>query len=116
MPRVSELIRERLLADVPERLPDLDALRRSEWSPEFESLMRNRLIMGAIRYGRLLVPGKAKYDRVASMMKRLAQYQKDHNAEHLVDVANIALIEFVEGDHDGVIAVDDSKHHAQRKD
>lgn len=31
----------------------LEELRESEWSEEFEKFMRNRLIMGAIRYGRL---------------------------------------------------------------
>jgi hypothetical protein len=102
-------------AALPQRAPPLESLQETEWSPEFERLMRNRLIMGGMRYGLLGAAGKPKYDRVASMKKRLDLYLQDRNAEHLVDVANIALCEFVEGDHDGVTALDEHKHHAQVK-
>jgi hypothetical protein len=49
-------------------------LRRTEWSVKFENLMRNRLIMGALRYGRLGAANKPKYNRVDSMIKRLSKY------------------------------------------
>lgn len=77
----------------------LEDLERSEWSPQFEQLMRNRLIMGALRYGRLGAAGKKQYDRVASITKRIALYGATGNLEHLVDVANEALLEFVESRH-----------------
>jgi len=74
-------------------------LRHSEWSPLFEKLMRNRLVMGALRYGLLNAKNKTKYDRVPSMYQRLDLYAKTGNLECLVDVANLALLEFEEGEH-----------------
>jgi hypothetical protein len=78
----------------------LSELVRTDWSPEFERLMRNRLIQGSFRYGRL---GKDKagmqFDRVASIKRRLANYEATGNIENLVDIANTALLEFVEGIH-----------------
>jgi hypothetical protein len=84
---------------LPISIPSLEELKDTEWSPEFEQLMRNRLIMGAIRYGRISAPGKPQLDRVNSMFKRLAKYTETGNTEFLVDVANICLLEFVEGNH-----------------
>jgi len=74
-------------------------LTKTEWSYEFERLMRNRLIMGAIRYGRLGALGKLQWDRVPDIIRRLKQYQQTGNLEHLVDCANLCLCEFVEGEH-----------------
>lgn len=110
MPRVIDLLRARLLAIVPERMPDLDALRRTERSPEFERLRMNRKIIGAMRYGLMAAPGKPRYDRVADMIRRLEAYSADRNAEHLVDVANLCELEFVEGNHRGVCPQDDGEH------
>jgi hypothetical protein len=104
------MIRQRLLRDVPERLPDLTALRRTERNPEFEELRMNRMIMGAFRYGRLGAAAKPQWNRVEDMIRRLRGYQQDGNAEHLVDVANLAQLEFTEGEHNGVLATDDKQH------
>ena len=101
---VHDLLRDRLLqrAGLKEKpkpqftLADLEA---SEWSPEFERLMRNRLIMGALRYGKINAPGKTPYARVPSIQRRLAAYDRSGNLELLVDVANLCLLEFVEGRH-----------------
>ena len=121
---VTEFLRERLLAGVPRRVPGLEELRgleRSpeferlrglERSPEFERLRKNRKVIGAMRYGLMGEAGKPKYDRVACMLRRLEAYRVDRNAEHLVDVANLAELEFVEGEHRGVIAQDDGPHTA----
>jgi hypothetical protein len=88
------------------RLADLE---RSEWSPEFERLMRNRLIMGALRYGLMGAPGKPKYDRIGSIEKRLKAYRETGNKELLVDSANLCLMEFVECHHPKAhFAADDS--------
>lgn len=87
-------------------------LKKTQWCPEFEKLQRNRLIMGAFRYGKLNAPGKPQYDRIASAVKRLQLYKKTGNTEHLVDAANICLVEFVEGDHPlkHFNSVDDGEH------
>lgn len=80
-------------------LPSLDELKTTEWDAYFEQLMRNRLIMGAIRYGRMRAKGKPQYDRVQSMIKRLNNYHETGNKEILVDVANLCLMEFIECNH-----------------
>lgn len=108
---VTDHIRARLLARVDcDDLPDLPVLRETEWCPEFERLRSNRLVMGAFRYGRLGAAGKPAYDRIECAANRLHKYQVDLNAEHLVDVANMMMLEFVEGTHNGVIATDDGEH------
>ena len=100
---------------LPEREPqvggatDLDSLRETEWSTDFERLMRNRLLMGAFRYGRLGQPGKPTYKRLDDMIRRLEAYKTDRNQEHLVDVANLCLCEFVEGGGH-LSPIDDGQH------
>lgn len=99
-----------------EKLPPLESLRKSEWSDEFETLMRNRLIMGAFRYGLFSNPDKFAFRIVESMLARLHLYQRDRNLEHLVDVANLALVEFVAGRRVGlhVHPADDGIHVERR--
>jgi hypothetical protein len=91
---------------------DLKELRKSEWSVDFERLMRNRLVMGAIRYGCIGARNKPKYDRVRSMTTRLNKYLETGNKEFLVDVANLCLLEFVECHHPKAhfSSVDDGEH------
>jgi hypothetical protein len=48
------------IPECKEPLPDLEQLRRTEWNPEFEKLMRNRLLMGAMRYGEFRHKKKSK--------------------------------------------------------
>lgn len=104
---VHDLLRDRLEAAAGLGAPPdpgraarvLADLERSEWSPKFERLMRNRLIMGGLRYGLLHAPGKKQYDRVASVVKRVRLYAETGNLEHLVDCANECLLEFEESHH-----------------
>ncbi len=111
--RIRKAMRKRLLdkAGVIERI-DLVAFRRTEWSSEFERLMRNRLIMGALRYGRSGTEEKAQYDCIGSCISRLKKYQQTGNKEHLVDAANLCLIEFIEGRHPHAhfASIDDGEH------
>src|SRR5208283_5212397 len=69
-------------------MPPLETLRETEWSPTFERLMRNRLIMGSFRYLRLGDPRKPPYDCIAGIRKRLDNYEATGNLEMLVDSAN----------------------------
>jgi hypothetical protein len=89
-----------------------EELKESEWSEHFEQLMRNRLIMGAMRYGRIGVPGKPQYDRIESIIKRLSKYRDSGNKEFLVDAANLCLLEFVECHHSKAHfhSIDDGEH------
>lgn len=94
-----------------------EELSKTEWSPKFETLMRNRLVMGAIRYGRLKSKNKAQYERISSMIRRLELYAQTGNDEYLVDVANMALLEFEEGTHPNkhFSSIDDGEHVKIRK-
>ena len=72
-----------------------------QWHAQFELLMRNRLKMGALRYGLNFcnAAGKPQYDRMQSAIKRLELYRETGNDELLVDVANLMMLEFGEGVH-----------------
>jgi hypothetical protein len=96
-----DVLRKRLLTRAGIDLPtfDITQLRKSEWCYEFEQYMRNRLLFGAMRYGQLGKEGKPQYDRISDMIRRLQLYMETGNQEHLVDVANLCLCEYVEGVH-----------------
>lgn len=82
---------------------DFKKLEKTEWSVDFEKLMRNRLIMGALRYGIMghgsIPKGKPKYDRIESIRKRLQFFEETGNSEWLVDIANMCLLIFEERVH-----------------
>jgi hypothetical protein len=89
---------------LPERynteLVDYHDISKSEWNPEFASLMKNRLVMGVYRgYGLLGAPDKPSWNRIDRAIYELEQYRNDGNDERLVDVANMSLLEFTEGNH-----------------
>lgn len=108
-------IRERLYQQKGLPLYDMDELRKSEWSYDFELLMRRRLLMGALRYGKLGAEGKPRYNRLKSILKRIKIYQSTGNTECLVDIANLCLCEFVEGRHPNkhFHAVDNTTEHVK---
>ena len=63
------------------------------WCARFTQLMRNRLEMGRFRYGPLSV---GRFDSVSSAIRRLETYRDaDGNLEHLVDAANLCLVEWI---------------------
>jgi len=101
-----DVIRSHLLGGVfptEVSLPDprfqLDRLAETEWSPGFEQLMRNRLVFGAFRYGLLNDPKKPQWDRLTRIKQEVERYVESGNLESLIDIANMALLEFVEGKH-----------------
>ena len=98
-----DILRARLYAqagmNIAGNVPSLDELRRTEWSPRFEQLMRNRLVMGSFRYGRLHEKGRPRLDIIRAAKERLAAYEETGNLELLVDVANFMLVEFEIGGH-----------------
>lgn len=113
-----DVIRDRLLKragigveqPVPVALADL---RETEWSPKFERLMRNRLIMGSFRYQRFEVKRKSfDYDCAHEAVVRIERYKQDGNTEHLVDAANMLLLEFEFGRHPRkhFASIDDGEH------
>lgn len=118
-----QIIRNRLLKRAgliqkPEK-PSFESLKRSEWSDDFERLMRNRMIMGAFRYETFEEKKKTawKYDFPTEAIKRIGKYQETGNTENLVDAANMLLIEFEFGHHKNkhFNSIDDGEHIAQKQ-
>lgn len=98
MKRIIDHIRDHLERSAfGHKFPSLAELRQSEWVPEFEQLMRNRLLMGAFRYGLLQekIDGQSHFKLLPSIRKRLDAYESTGNQEHLVDIANLCMLEFV---------------------
>ena len=79
-------------------LPELIEHNR-EMGEEFRTLCENRLLFGAYRYGLTGDPNKLKYDRVEYIGRILKNYEETGNLECLVDIANLAELEYIEGDH-----------------
>ena len=76
-------------------LPSLESLKETEWCSEFETLMRNRLVMGAVRYGSLRdFKNKPKYDHINNAINKLKEFQKTGNAELLVETSNYCLLDY----------------------
>lgn len=115
-----DVIRQRLLhqrgLDFPEPKCKIEDLEKSQWSDEFETKMRNRLIMGALRYGILGDPAKPTYDNTSSIIKRANLYVETGNLEHLVDIANLCLVEFIDGKHPNrhFHSADDTSEHVSK--
>jgi len=98
---------------------DFAKLSDSEWSPEFERLMRNRMIMGALRYSTLAVKKvqRGKWDLVGSVKTKIKLYEATGNTEYLVDIANYCLLVFECDDHPKrhFHALDDHADHCKLK-
>ena len=96
---------------------DINELYQTQWCDEFEFYMRNRLVMGAFRYGRL---GKQdlRLDNTGSIIKRVKLYEQTRNLEHLVDIANLALVEYIRGEQLGYTfePQDDVDHHTELRE
>ena len=112
---IHKIIRQRLLLQagvIKPALLELSELRKTEWSSDFEQLMRNRLLMGAFRYGPIREGNKGKYDYIDSIRKRLEKYEQTGNTEYLVDIANCCLLCHEYGEHPNkhFHSIDDGEH------
>jgi len=103
MKTVTQRIRDHLLLNAgvieKNKIPDLNILRKTEWSPRFERLMRDGLLLGAFRYGLLNALSKKQFNRMKDIRDRSKLYEQTGNTEYLVDMANMCLLEFEEGLH-----------------
>lgn len=113
---IHDYLRARLLEQAGifapvEPAPSLEEIERLQSCPQFEAYRKNRMLMGYFRYGSLRSQiGKDKYDNVGSIEKRLSIYKSDHNREHLVDIANLAMVEFATHPDYPFRAADDGVH------
>ena len=116
---VTENIRDYVLksAGIVERAitpkaPSFEELWATQWCYEFATYMRNRLIMGFFRYGDVHKNNTTTEAKIASIRKRVDLYEQNGNLEHLVDIANIAMVEFMHSTHPKkhFSSVDDGTH------
>jgi hypothetical protein len=62
----------------------------------FDSLRRNRLCVGYLRYHQPLRSGeRGRYNSIQRAINCLYDYLKGGNQEHLLDAANLCAVEFV---------------------
>ena len=110
MPRqyIHDIIRENMLRrdgvitdPLPEPISYNDMLAL-QWGEEWQAvlqLMQNRMVMGGYRYGPTKKQKPYQYDNIGDMHRRLDLFCDTGNMEHLVDVANIAIISCLKKDH-----------------
>ena len=121
MKTVHDYLRARLLQQAgifepTEPAPSFDVIARMQSCPIFEEYRKNRMIMGYFRYGSLQSQiGRAKYDNIGSIENRLSIYKSDHNREHLVDIANLAMVEFATHPNYPFRPSDDGVHAVKKK-
>ncbi len=73
---------------------------KQDFSEDFVQKMRNRIIVSHYKYGWVKDTYPKLADAVACLEQRLALYKETGNTEHLIDVANFAMIEFMHPRHD----------------
>ena len=116
MKKISEYLRDGLLTEVNFHqmggAPEPSTLKITEWSSEFETLMRSRLIMGNFRYGPFRKCNRPTRAMMEAIINKANRYIGSGNDEDLVDIANLAMKEFVAGQHPKkhFNSIDDGKH------
>lgn len=71
-----------------------DILRR-DFSEDFVKKMKNRIVVSHYKYGWMAETYPEIGDAMASLEERWALYKKTGNLEHLIDVGNFAMIEYM---------------------
>lgn len=73
---------------------------KTEYSEDFDAKRKNRMVMSYYKYGHVRDNYQScKVDAVKTLEQRLALYKKTGNTEWLVDVANMAMIEYMYPQH-----------------
>ena len=70
----------------------IEEILRKDWNEDFISKMRNRIIVSHYKYGDMDKNYPELASAVESLKRRLELYEKTHNTEYLVDIANFAMI------------------------
>lgn len=93
-------------------MKEMEALQwGSKWQDVLQ-LMKNRMIMGGYRYGPTKFQKRQEFDNITDIRRRLDLYEKTGNMEHLVDAANITIIECLKKNHPNFhfSSIDDGEH------
>lgn len=75
----------------------LEEILATEVSAPFIDGMKNRMVVSYYKYGP--VRNSIGVDNISSLMTRLRKYADDGNTEWLIDVANFAMMEFMNPRH-----------------
>ena len=76
---------------------EYDKILKTEYSERFDKIRKDMMVMSYFKYG----PLKDNYgtykcmDAIGNIKKRLAKYEETGNTEFLADLANFAMIEFM---------------------
>lgn len=65
---------------------------------DFSKMMQNRMMFGFYRYG--LSQNAEQHDAIKRLRAKLREYNQTGNTELLVDVANYAMMEFTNPEHE----------------
>jgi hypothetical protein len=77
-----------------------EEILRTEYSEDFDNKRKNRMVVSFYKYGHIRENyGNCEVDAVKTLKERLSLYEKTGNTEWLVDVANMAMIEFMYPQH-----------------
>lgn len=76
-----------------------EQILRRDFSDDFTQKMKNRIVVSHYKYGWIQDSYPEIADAIASLEERLELYKKTGNLEHLVDVSNFAMIEYMHPRH-----------------
>ena len=77
-----------------------EEIMKRDFSEEFVNKMRNAIEMSHYKYGWMSDTYPELAQAVKCIQERLDLYNKTHNKEYLVDIANFAMIEFKHPSYD----------------
>lgn len=84
-----------LVDEEGEQMPSRDDILKRDFSEEFVTKMKNAIEMSYYKYGNASKTYPELAQARKSIRQRLAFYERTHNTEYLVDVANFAMLEFM---------------------
>lgn len=90
-----------------------EIVERNRIPKDWLEALQARLNMGALRYGVHMDERRAAdFDHLKSIEKHLAEYRTTKNIEHLMDIANLALVERQRPSFEGTCfdPIDDGTH------
>lgn len=121
MKTVFERLREHLLAAVRPEAKRVNMtpaeILDAQVSFEFLRLMGHGVTMGRFRYGPIRGSGLPPTKNIHEIRKRITLYEETGNQEHLVDVANFAMVEYMKPCHPNPhFEASDDGVHAERND
>jgi hypothetical protein len=90
------IISKALEKQIPKELSCSEKILKTEYSPKFDELRKNRMIQSFYKYGPASKNyGEGRVDAIGSLELCLEKFKKTGNTEYLVDVANYAMLRYM---------------------